>query len=125
MRTHAQKHPLLIASVIAMLSVIGAFGVSRIAGTETPGAVTPPRAAAATAGRGRKLFVQSCAHCHGDDARGSGEDGDGPDLFRLGIGNARISAVIRKGIPDEMPSFAKKHSAQDIADITAYLRTLR
>jgi len=39
--------------------------------------------------------------------RGSGEDGDGPDLFRLGIGNARISAVIRKGIPDEMPSFAK------------------
>ena len=34
-------------------------------------------------------------------------------------------AVIRKGIPDEMPSFAKKHSAQDIADITAYLRTLR
>jgi len=125
MRTHAQKHPLLIASVIAMLSVIGAFGVSRIAGTEMPGVAKPPQAVAATAGRGRKLFVQSCAHCHGDEARGSGEDGDGPDLFRLGIGNARISTVIRKGIPDEMPSFAKKHSAQDIADITAYLRTLR
>lgn len=43
----------------------------------------------------------------------------------MGIGNARISAVIRKGIPDEMPSFAKKHFAQDIADITAFLRTLR
>jgi len=108
-----------------MLPVIGAFGVSRIAGPETPGAPKPPPAAAGSSGHGRQLFVQSCAHCHGDDARGSGEDGDGPDLFRLGIGNARISAVIRKGIPDEMPSFAKKHSAQDIADITAYLRTLR
>jgi mono/diheme cytochrome c family protein len=125
MRTHAEKHPLLIASIIAMLSVAGAFGVSRIAGTELPGAARLPPAVVATAGHGRQLFVQSCAHCHGEDARGSGEDGDGPDLFRLGISNARIAAVIRKGIPDEMPSFAKKHSAQDIADITAYLRTLR
>jgi mono/diheme cytochrome c family protein len=125
MRTHVEKHPLLIASGIAMLSVIGAFGVSRIAGPELPGAVAPPPALAEPARHGRQLFVQSCAHCHGEDARGSGEDGDGPDLVRLGIGNARISAVIRKGIPDEMPSFAKKHSAQDIADITAYLRTLR
>ena len=125
MLTHARKHPLLIAFVIAMFSVIGAFGVSRIAGTDTPGAVRPPRAAAAPARDGRQLFLQSCAHCHGDDARGSGEDGDGPDLFRLRIGNARIAAVIRKGIPDEMPAFAKKHSRQDIADITAYLRTLR
>jgi mono/diheme cytochrome c family protein len=125
MRTHGEKQPLLVASVIAMLSIAGAFGVSRIAATEMPGAAQPPPAVAATARHGRQLFVQSCAHCHGDDARGSGEDGDGPALFRLGIGNARISAVIRKGIPDEMPSFAKKHSAQDIADITAYLRTLR
>jgi mono/diheme cytochrome c family protein len=124
MRIHAQKHPLLIASVIAMLSLAGAFGVSRIAGTEMPGTPEPPPKVG-VAKRGRQLFVQSCAHCHGDDARGSGEDGDGPDLFRLRIGNARIAAVIRKGIPEEMPSFAKKHSAEDIAAITAYLRTLR
>lgn len=108
-----------------MLSVIGAFGVSRIAGTETPGAAEPRPAPAATATHGRQLFVQSCAHCHGDDARGSGEDGDGPNLFRLGISNARIAALIHSGIPDEMPSFAKKHSSQDIAAITTYLRTLR
>jgi mono/diheme cytochrome c family protein len=74
---------------------------------------------------GRRLFVQSCAHCHGNDARGDGEDGDGPDLFALSIGNARIAGVIRRGIPGEMPSFAKKHDARDIADLTAYLRTLR
>ena len=125
MRTHAEKHPLLIASVIAILSVICAFGVSRIAGTEMPGAAEPLPVVDANARHGRQLFVQSCAHCHGEDARGSGEDGDGPDLFRLGISNARVAALIRNGIPGEMPSFAKKHSAQDIAALTNYLRTLR
>jgi len=75
--------------------------------------------------RGRQLFVQSCAHCHGNDARGSGEDGEGPDLFGLRIGNARIAAVIRTGIPEEMPSFAKKHGPADIADLTGYLRSLQ
>src|SRR6218665_3208591 len=78
-----------------------------------------------SAEHGRHLFTQSCAHCHGDDARGDGEDGDGPDLYRLRIGNARIAAVIRTGIPDEMPSFLKKHGPEDIADLTAYLRTLQ
>jgi mono/diheme cytochrome c family protein len=71
---------------------------------------------------GRELFVQSCAHCHGDDARGSG---DGPDLYGLRTSNARIGTVIRQGIHGEMPSFAKKHSASDIAALITYLRTLR
>ena len=86
-------------------------------------AATPPRPPLVE--HGRRLFVQSCAHCHGDDARGSGEDSDGPDLHQLRIGNARIAAVIRTGIPDEMPSFAKKHGPADIADLTGYLRTLK
>jgi len=74
--------------------------------------------------RGRQLFVQSCAHCHGEDARGDGEDGDGPNLVGLAIGNGRIAAVIRSGIPDEMPAFGKKHGSADIADLTAYLRAI-
>ena len=44
---------------------------------------------------------------------------------RLNCGNARIAAVIHGGIPEEMPSFAKKHGPEDIADLTGYLRTLR
>lgn len=117
--------PQLIALFLAGASVLSALGSSFLHhdGNDVP----PPRASESAfldAGRGRKLFVQSCAHCHGDDAHGSGEDSDGPDLYRLAIGNARIAAVIRKGIPEEMPSFAKKHGPQDIADLTAYLRTL-
>ena len=69
---------------------------------------------------GRKLFLDSCAHCHGADARGD----EGPDLHALDVSDRRIATVVRTGIKGEMPSFAKKHSSQDIAALIAYLRTL-
>jgi mono/diheme cytochrome c family protein len=119
------NHPLILAGFVAGSSVLGALGLSNVAASNAAGSATPPSTRPVSAAHGRQLFVQSCAHCHGDDARGSGEDGDGPDLFRLRIGNARIAAVIRAGIPDEMPSFGRKHNAADISDLTAYLRTLR
>lgn len=125
---HPQHAPnpsrrLLLAVLAAACSVGAAFGVCQRAAAGP--VATPPPDTGPSAEHGRRLFVQSCAHCHGDDARGSGEDGDGPDLFALRLGNARIAAVIRTGIPEEMPSFAKKHGAADIADLTAYLRSLR
>src|SRR6266446_3952642 len=44
---------------------------------------------------GRAMFMQSCAHCHGPAAEGTG---DGPDLHGLRISNACIATVIRHGI---------------------------
>ena len=111
--------PELMAVCVAGVSLAGALLIGLRAQPELPAARI------ASAERGRHLFVQSCAHCHGNDARGSGEDGDGPDLARLAIGNARIASVISSGIPEEMPSFAKKHGAADLADLIAYLRTVR
>ena len=72
------------------------------------------------ASQGRKLFLGSCAHCHGADASGD----EGPDLHDLQVSDRYISRMIRVGEPHEMPSFAKKHNAADVAAITAYLRTL-
>jgi len=126
MKYRRPGHALRIAVLVAGCSLFGALGLGSIAftaPTAAPPAAAPPRPPSVE--RGRRLFVQSCAHCHGDDARGSGEDGDGPDLFALRIGNARIAAVIHGGIPDEMPSFAKKHGPADITDLTGYLRTLQ
>jgi len=125
MPSHLPAQALRVAVIVVGCTISCAFdlvGTDSTAPTIAPAAVVnlPP-----STPRGRRLFIQSCAHCHGDDARGSGEDGDGPDLFALRISNARIAAVIRTGIPEEMPSFAKKHGAEDIADLTAYLRTLR
>lgn len=70
--------------------------------------------------RGRALFLDSCAHCHGADARGD----EGPDLHAVQVSDRYIANIITHGIPHEMPSFAKKHGAEDISALTAYVRSL-
>ncbi len=70
--------------------------------------------------KGRKLFLDSCAHCHGADARGD----EGPDLHELEVSDRRIATVVRNGIKGEMPSFAKKLHSEEIAALIAYLHTL-
>jgi len=70
---------------------------------------------------GGKLFLNSCAHCHGADARGD----EGPDLHDLQMSDHHIINVIKTGFKGEMPSFAKKHSDAEIAKLLAYLRSLK
>jgi len=70
---------------------------------------------------GRALFLDSCAHCHGADARGD----EGPDLHDVKVSDRYIGHVITHGIPHEMPSFAKKLGEPEIGALTAYLRSLR
>jgi mono/diheme cytochrome c family protein len=71
--------------------------------------------------RGYNLFDHSCAHCHGDDARGD----EGPNLYDLAKSDARIARIIKNGVKGEMPSFAKKFSDADVQSLIAYLRTLK
>jgi mono/diheme cytochrome c family protein len=70
--------------------------------------------------QGRKLFLDSCAHCHGADATGD----EGPDLHDLQVSDRYIAHMIIFGEPHEMPSFAKKHGPADITALTAYIRSL-
>jgi|SRR5882724_884169 len=69
---------------------------------------------------GRRLFLDSCAHCHGADATGD----EGPDLHDLQVSDRYIAHMITFGEPHEMPSFAKKHGRADITALMAYLRSL-
>ncbi len=71
-------------------------------------------------GRGRTLFRNSCAHCHGIDAHGD----EGPDLHGLQVSDRYIARTITRGIKGEMPSFAQKHNAADISALIAYVRSL-
>ena len=124
-------HAVRWSMVISVISIGCAWGVALAVGTPltvatstgipsvSRGSPSPSKSA------GRALFVQSCAHCHGEDAEGTGEDGDGPNLHSLRISDARIATVIRHGIHGEMPSFARKFSEPDIEALIAYLRTLR
>ena len=71
--------------------------------------------------QGAGFFAQSCGDCHGDDGHGD----EGPDLHNLAISDARIASQIKTGTKGEMPSFAKKYHAEQIAALVAYVRTLR
>ena len=114
---------LMVAALfgVAAFSIGMAFGLmpskAETAPLSVPVVVHPPLP-------GRALFVQNCAHCHGDDATGSGEDGDGPDLHGLRISNARIATIVHHGIQGEMPSFSKKLAPADTAALIEYLRSL-
>jgi mono/diheme cytochrome c family protein len=82
----------------------------------------PSSESEALVAKGRSLFLQSCAHCHGRDADG-GEDA--PSLQKLQISAAHMTLVIQNGIKGEMPSFAKKYSDADVEKLAAYLKTLK
>lgn len=69
---------------------------------------------------GRKLFLNSCAHCHGADATGD----EGPDLHDLQVSDRYIRNLILNGRPHEMPSFRKKLDRTNISELIAYLHTL-
>jgi mono/diheme cytochrome c family protein len=121
-KSTAPGRRLVLSLAVSVLSLAGAWAVAAGFDSSTADAPAP---AVTRPGDGRAMFVQSCSHCHGDDATGDGEDGDGPDLRGLRISNARIATVIREGIHGEMPSFAKKYSAGETATLVEYLRSLR
>jgi cytochrome c oxidase cbb3-type subunit III len=75
--------------------------------------------------RGRKIFVPTCGFCHGNDAHGK----SGPDLVRSALvlhdnkGDV-IGSVIQNGRAERgMPAFSAL-SAEQIADISAFLHSL-
>jgi len=77
----------------------------------------PPDVAAK---KGRTLFLNGCAHCHGEDARGD----EGPDLHELEVSDRRIVNVVKHGIKGEMPSFSKKFTDEEVSLLVVYLRSL-
>ena len=111
----------VITSVVILVATFTDSGIyrNRYATQTHPG--TKPLAPENLPVKGRNYFLQSCAQCHGRDADG-GEDA--PSLLKLQISGAHMTLVIQSGIKGEMPSFAKKYSAQDTAAIVAYLKTL-
>jgi mono/diheme cytochrome c family protein len=108
----------------AGLALVSLLALGSAAGCRVgPGPVGPPvmERSAELVARGRQLFLGSCAHCHGADATGD----EGPDLHGLEVSDRYLARVITRGIPHEMPSFAKKHGTADITALTAYLRSLK
>jgi mono/diheme cytochrome c family protein len=117
-------------SLLGILSGLAAVGLAFAAGglirpnaTATPaitdGSVVP--SVGTEAYRGYKLFLMNCAHCHGNDARGD----EGPDLHGVTKSDARISALIKNGVPGEMPKFGGKLNDSDVQALIAFVRSLK
>lgn len=86
----------------------------------------PPTAAKRVSGPppdaiGRKVFLQSCASCHGVNATGS----EGPNLRKKGLPASTISAMVTGGVKDEMPAFGAQLSKEEIGHVTAYVKSLQ
>ena len=80
-------------------------------------APSEPAAAPTTAGdaaRGRTVFQETCAGCHGD----SGQGGVGPQLAGSGLGAAQVTSAVQQG-RGVMP--AGLVSGQEQADVVAYV----
>ena len=110
----------LVAIVsISTFPVIGFVTAHR--GQYSAGSVAQP----SQGSTGRELFMNNCARCHGDDAKGD----KGPDLTspkrqsKWANSEEPLIAKITKG-GLFMPKFGKKLSPQDIKDIADYVRSL-
>jgi len=120
-----------LAALATALALVSSYGLSwglRRAASKTSRQQPTPEAwfeaaapsSAALVAQGRTLFLSSCAHCHGADARGD----EGPDLHGVEVSDRYISTIITRGIKGEMPSFRKKLGSDEIARLTAYVRSL-
>jgi cbb3-type cytochrome c oxidase subunit III len=84
--------------------------------------------------RGRTLYMQNCARCHGADGHSQTEMGqlyDATDLTDARwwrdqhISNQRLTNSITNGKKGGMPAFGKKLSRTDINALVAFVRTFK
>jgi mono/diheme cytochrome c family protein len=133
-----------------LLAGCAAEGTARVASSPTPTSTPsptlpplPPLDADAVA-RGREVYLQSCASCHGPNAEGA-PNWQQPDV-RGNLAppphddsghtwrhpDAQLAEIIRDGMRDPfnrtpeltMPPFQDRLSDQDVADVIAYFKSL-
>ena len=108
----------------ALMMGAGYWGGEMLLGAEVKDRAdtsTQIEAQAPTVARGHDLFLMNCAHCHGDDARGTDE---APNLRRLRKSDARIASLITNGIKGEMPRFGAKLHDEDVRELIHFLHSL-
>ena len=69
---------------------------------------------------GRQVYVQNCARCHGDDAKGK----NGPRLVGKSLSQDQIEQTVTEGRPPKMPAFGNQLSPTEVKAVAAYVRSL-
>src|SRR4051794_40117830 len=97
-------------------------------------AVVPEKNKAAQLARGRAVYVQNCARCHGADGRAQTDTGqlygatdlaDGKWWREERISDRRLIASVTNGKKGGMPAYGKKLAKSDITAVVAFVHTLK
>lgn len=107
------------------------FGVDTHVDAENARAGNPVTPTRESVERGRMLYMQNCAVCHGDEGRGDGpaaaDLNPAPTDFRQHIPNhpdTQFFTFIADGYPQtEMPKFREAFSEDDIWNLVNFLRS--
>jgi mono/diheme cytochrome c family protein len=125
MALRVSRFSIVAASALLLAAVAcshPAQQISKPAGFGTDDSAVATSAAAAS--RGARVFAAQCAACHG--ANGSGGP-IGPSLVheRAKKDTAAVIAIVKNPTNATMPKlFPAQLSAQDVADVAAYVETL-
>ena len=113
---HAFAAGLVVLLVLGLSACGGSKDGSNSTETSTEAAVTGDATA------GKEVFASSCGSCHAlADAGTSGAVG--PDLDDLAPDEATVASQVTNG-GGAMPAFGDELSAQQIADVAAYVSSV-
>lgn len=94
------------------------------------GMIYPTVSWSAAADNGKTVYAAKCAKCHGEN--GNGDTKLGKSLKLKDLASAEVQKMTEKEMVElttkgknKMPAYEKKLSAQEIADVVAYVRTLK
>ncbi|MBF2054323.1 MAG: cytochrome c [Candidatus Sericytochromatia bacterium] len=113
------------------LALIAAVGGGVYLGLWQSG--NPAEAAAGNAGKGKKIYAQNCAACHGKTGKADGPTGKAlkppprdfsKGDFKYSKNDAELLAFIKKG-KGAMPAWGTSLSDTQIQDVIAFIHTLK
>lgn len=108
-----------VCALVLTAAAALALGAARPAAGGGP--AKPAKPPQADIAEGRRLFLQSCALCHGTDAGG----GEGPDIRRRGLPAATIARTVHNGIKGQMPAFGQHLTKTEENEVLGYIRALQ
>ena len=119
---------------VVLLFIAGCLGTGYMNYSARAAAPQKKGSSAARLERGRALYMQNCARCHGADGRSQTEQGElygATDLADARwwkderVNDRRLTSVIAHGKKGGMPAFGKRLAKDDIAALVAFVRTLK
>jgi cytochrome c oxidase cbb3-type subunit 3 len=112
------------AAVALGVSACIGLGASSALAQDKPAAVQPDRA------RGRVVYVQHCASCHGPDGQALVEavanatNLTRPDRYKFGHSEVELFQSVKAGAGTGMPAFGGVLKDADIRNVAAYVASL-